>query len=118
MYQRIDESVHSQLREKMGERLEVLAKGLVVFACLFVQVCMMCCIELRDEKQFEETFSYACPKFLSPVLPNYDGPRVNLNKVQYTEIRPLTHHKHNKQAHHVAVSPHSVCLARSRINTS
>ncbi|XP_064594734.1 eukaryotic translation initiation factor 3 subunit L-like [Liolophura sinensis] len=49
---RIDESVHSQLREKFADRMLRMQKG--------------------DMGEFETSFSFACPKFLSPVPPNYD----------------------------------------------
>uniref|UniRef100_UPI00358F99DF eukaryotic translation initiation factor 3 subunit L n=1 Tax=Myxine glutinosa TaxID=7769 RepID=UPI00358F99DF len=49
---RVDESIHTQLREKLGDKLLRLQKG--------------------DLPLFEEMFTYACPKFLSPVVPNYE----------------------------------------------
>ena len=30
---------------------------------------------------FEESFSYACPKFISPVPPNFDAPPANFSRV-------------------------------------
>ncbi|KAL5019120.1 hypothetical protein ScPMuIL_004842 [Solemya velum] len=50
---RIDESVHSQLREKFADKMLRMQKG------------------ERDE--FQQCFSFCCPKFLSPVPPNYDS---------------------------------------------
>ena len=35
----------------------------------------------RDVQIFEEAFSYACPKFISPVPPNFDAPPANFNRV-------------------------------------
>ncbi|XP_045214078.1 eukaryotic translation initiation factor 3 subunit L-like isoform X1 [Mercenaria mercenaria] len=49
---RIDESVHSQLREKFADKMLRMSKA--------------------DLQEFEQNFSFACPKFLSPVPPNYD----------------------------------------------
>ncbi|CAM9650959.1 eukaryotic translation initiation factor 3 subunit L [Lethenteron reissneri] len=49
---RIDESIHTQLREKLGDKMLRMQKG--------------------EQQLFEEVFSFACPKFLSPVVPNYD----------------------------------------------
>ncbi|XP_067671380.1 eukaryotic translation initiation factor 3 subunit L-like isoform X1 [Haliotis asinina] len=57
---RIDESVHSQLREKFADKMLRLQKG--------------------DMAEFEQSFSFACPKFLSPVPPNYDGGGSNYHK--------------------------------------
>ncbi|OPL32860.1 eukaryotic l translation initiation factor 3 subunit, partial [Mytilus galloprovincialis] len=53
---RIDESVHSQLREKFADKMLRMQKG--------------------DIEEFTSNFSFACPKFLSPVPPNYDTPSV------------------------------------------
>jgi len=33
--------------------------------------CACCCSDLQE---FETSFQFACPKFLSPVPPNYDVP--------------------------------------------
>ncbi|KAH9491887.1 Eukaryotic translation initiation factor 3 subunit L [Bulinus truncatus] len=49
---RIDESVHSHLREKYQDKMNRMQKG--------------------EKQEFEASFSFACPKFLSPVPPNYD----------------------------------------------
>jgi translation initiation factor 3 subunit L len=57
---RIDESVHSQLREKYGDKMLRMQKG--------------------ESQEFESCFSFACPKFLSPVPPNYDSAPANLFK--------------------------------------
>ena len=35
----------------------------------------------RDMQTFEESFSYACPKFISPVPPNFDAPPANFSRV-------------------------------------
>ncbi len=61
---RIDESVHSQLREKFGDKMLRLQKG--------------------EMQEFENCYSFACPKFLSPVPPNYDTAPINLHKVRTT----------------------------------
>ncbi|KAG1650108.1 Eukaryotic translation initiation factor 3 subunit L [Nymphon striatum] len=59
--QRIDESVHSQLKEKFADRMQKMQKG--------------------DTQEFENAFTFACPKFLSPVPPTYDGtPAPGTNK--------------------------------------
>lgn len=50
---RIDESVHSQLREKFADKMLRMSKA--------------------DLQEFEQNFSFACPKFLSPVPPNYEA---------------------------------------------
>ncbi|XP_050393965.1 eukaryotic translation initiation factor 3 subunit L isoform X2 [Patella vulgata] len=57
---RIDESVHSQLREKCADKMLRMQKG--------------------DINEFEQSFSFACPKFLSPVPPNYESLGANYHK--------------------------------------
>ncbi|XP_014663117.1 PREDICTED: eukaryotic translation initiation factor 3 subunit L-like [Priapulus caudatus] len=57
---RIDESVHSQLREKLGDKMLRMQKG--------------------DMTEIEQSFSFAAPKFLSPVPPNYDAAPANFHK--------------------------------------
>lgn len=34
---------------------------------------------------FEELFSFACPKFLSPVVPNYDNVHPNYHKEPFQQ---------------------------------
>lgn len=57
---RIDESVHYQLTEKFGDRMYRMQKG--------------------EMPEFENSFAFACPKFLSPVPPNYDTTTANIHK--------------------------------------
>uniref|UniRef100_A0A8C3AVS8 Eukaryotic translation initiation factor 3 subunit L n=1 Tax=Cyclopterus lumpus TaxID=8103 RepID=A0A8C3AVS8_CYCLU len=59
---RIDESIHTQLREKYGDKMLRMQKG--------------------DLQVFEELYSFACPKFLSPVVPNYDNPNYHKEPFQ------------------------------------
>ncbi|KAG2463479.1 EIF3L factor, partial [Polypterus senegalus] len=62
---RIDESIHTQLREKYGDKMLRMQKG--------------------DLQVFEELFSFACPKFLSPVVPNYDTVHPNYHKEPFQQ---------------------------------
>lgn len=60
----VDETVNSQLREKYGEK--------------------MLRMQGYDEDAFtvyDELFSYACPKFITPSPPSYEEPLVNYNQV-------------------------------------
>ncbi|XP_033117662.1 eukaryotic translation initiation factor 3 subunit L-like [Anneissia japonica] len=57
---RIDESIHTQMRDKVGDRLGRMQKG--------------------DIMAFQECFVFAAPRFLSPVPPNYDLPQANYHK--------------------------------------
>lgn len=53
---KLDESIQASLRDKHAEHLAKMQRG--------------------DESAatFEELFMYACPKFISPVPPNYEKP--------------------------------------------
>lgn len=60
----IDETVNSQLREKYGEKMMRMQR--------------------YDEEAFaiyDELFSYACPKFITPSAPSFEEPLVNYNQV-------------------------------------
>ncbi len=59
--QHVDEVVNLQLRERYADRMARLQKA--------------------DMKCFEELYTFACPKFISPVAPDYDGLPENYNKV-------------------------------------
>jgi translation initiation factor 3 subunit L len=62
----IDETVYSHLREKYAERMIKMSK------C--------------DMQEYETSFQFACPKFLSPVSPNYDlPPSQNYHKEPYAQ---------------------------------
>ena len=39
----------------------------------------------RDMTEFETSFQYSCPKFLSPVPPNYDMPNVAYHKLPFVQ---------------------------------
>ncbi|KAJ3186758.1 hypothetical protein HDU85_007578 [Gaertneriomyces sp. JEL0708] len=53
--QRVDENVHNNMREKYGEQSMKLQRG-----------------GEEGLATFEELFHFACPKFISPVPPDYD----------------------------------------------
>ena len=58
--QRIDESLHSMLKEKSyADKMNKMQSG--------------------DLGEFEACFAFACPKFLSPVAPSYDSPLIAQN---------------------------------------
>lgn len=65
----VDETVNSQLREKYGEK--------------------MIRMQRYDDEAFaiyDELFSYACPKFITPSAPSFEEPLVNYNQVQLGEF--------------------------------
>ncbi|CAA0838369.1 RNA polymerase I-associated factor PAF67 [Striga hermonthica] len=64
--QLVEETVNSQLREKYGEK-------------------MMRMQRYDDEAVvlYDELFSYACPKFITPSAPSYEEPLVNYNQDAY-----------------------------------
>lgn len=60
----VDETVNSQLREKYGEKMVRMQR--------------------YDDEAFaiyDELFSYACPKFITPSAPSFEEPLVNYNQV-------------------------------------
>ena len=50
---RIDDSIHSYMKERYGEKILKLQRG--------------------DREELSMMFHHACPKFLSPVPPSFDG---------------------------------------------
>ncbi|KAK4458052.1 translation initiation factor 3 complex subunit L [Cladorrhinum samala] len=64
---RLDDTIHTALREKYGEQLLKLQRG-----------------GPESLPVFEELFKIACPKFISPVPPNFDQPESNID--------PMDHH--------------------------
>ncbi|CAI9726234.1 eukaryotic translation initiation factor 3 subunit L-like [Octopus vulgaris] len=60
---RIDESVHFRLREKCGDSMLKMQMGSI--------------------NDFEQCFSRACPKFLSPVTPDYEKENMTFSKYPY-----------------------------------
>ncbi|XP_010445193.1 PREDICTED: eukaryotic translation initiation factor 3 subunit L-like [Camelina sativa] len=62
----VDDFVNSQLREKYGEKMMRMQR--------------------YDDEAFgiyDELFSYACPKFITPSAPSFDEPLVNYNQDAY-----------------------------------
>ncbi|KAL2236060.1 UNVERIFIED_CONTAM: Eukaryotic translation initiation factor 3 subunit L [Sesamum indicum] len=62
----VEEVVNSQLREKYGEKMSRMQR--------------------YDDEAFalyDELFSYACPKFITPSAPSYEEPLVNYNQDAY-----------------------------------
>ncbi|RZC06417.1 Eukaryotic translation initiation factor 3 subunit L isoform C [Glycine soja] len=62
----VDETVNSQLREKYGEKMVRMQR--------------------YDDEAFaiyDELFSYACPKFITPSAPSFEEPLVNYNQDAY-----------------------------------
>ena len=53
--------VNAQLSEKYGDKMGRMQRG--------------------EETVFDELFSFACPKFITPSLPDYDQPPVNYSQV-------------------------------------
>lgn len=69
--QRVEENVHNVLREKYGDHMNRITRGSSEDALAV----------------FEELFHKSCPKFVSPVAPNFEasGPKLN------THIEPTKH---------------------------
>ena len=63
---KLDDIVHTALREKYGDQLTRLQRGGPEALPLF-----------------EELFKSACPKFISPTPPDFDNPAVNIDPVDH-----------------------------------
>lgn len=63
---RLDDTIHTALREKYGDQLLKLQRG-----------------GPESLPIFEELFKAACPKFISPVPPNFDEPESNIDPMEH-----------------------------------
>ncbi|KAK0630561.1 eukaryotic translation initiation factor 3 subunit L [Bombardia bombarda] len=63
---RLDDTIHTALREKYGDQLLKLQRG-----------------GPESLPIFEELFRTACPKFISPVPPNFDSPEENIDPIEH-----------------------------------
>lgn len=63
---RLDDTIHTALREKYGEQFNRLQRG-----------------GPDSLPLFEELFRSACPKFISPTPPDFDNPEVNIDPVDH-----------------------------------
>ncbi|KAL2111587.1 hypothetical protein VUR80DRAFT_9797 [Thermomyces stellatus] len=63
---RLDDTIHSALREKYGDQLLKLQRG-----------------GPEALPIFEELFRAACPKFISPVPPDFDRPEANVDPIEH-----------------------------------
>jgi translation initiation factor 3 subunit L len=63
---RLDDTIHTALREKYGEQFNKLQRG-----------------GPESLPLFEELFRTACPKFISPTPPDFDNPEVNVDPVEH-----------------------------------
>lgn len=64
---RLDDTIHTALREKLGDQLLKLQRG-----------------GKEALPVYEELFRAACPKFISPVPPDFENP--------YANVDPIDHH--------------------------
>ncbi|MCJ1281275.1 hypothetical protein MMC26_000593 [Xylographa opegraphella] len=63
---KLDDTIHTALREKYGDQLVRLQRG-----------------GPDSLPLFEELFRTACPKFISPTPPDFDNPSVNIDPVDH-----------------------------------
>jgi len=63
---RLDDTIHTTLREKYGEQLSKLQRG-----------------GEESLPVFEELFLSSCPKFISPIPPDFDVPENNVEPTQH-----------------------------------
>ncbi|MCJ1242196.1 hypothetical protein MMC14_010203 [Varicellaria rhodocarpa] len=63
---KLDDTIHTALREKYGDQLMKLQRG-----------------GPESLPLFEELFRTACPKFISPTPPDFDNPAINVDPVDH-----------------------------------
>ncbi|CAF9921189.1 MAG: hypothetical protein GOMPHAMPRED_002253 [Gomphillus americanus] len=63
---KLDDIIHTALREKYGDQLNRLQRG-----------------GPESLPLFEELFRSACPKFISPTPPDFDNPAINIDPVDH-----------------------------------
>lgn len=63
---RLDDTIHTALREKYGEQFNRLQRG-----------------GPESLPLFEELFRSACPKFISPTPPDFDNPSINIDPIDH-----------------------------------
>ncbi|KAF2786139.1 eukaryotic translation initiation factor 3 [Melanomma pulvis-pyrius CBS 109.77] len=63
---RLDDTIHTALREKYGEQFNRLQRG-----------------GPESLPLFEEMFRNACPKFINPTPPDFDNPEINIDPVEH-----------------------------------
>ncbi|RQM04890.1 hypothetical protein DH86_00002684 [Scytalidium sp. 3C] len=63
---RLDDTIHTALREKYGDQLLKLQRG-----------------GPESLPIFEELFRSACPKFISPTPPDFDNPEINVDPIEH-----------------------------------
>ncbi|ORY69597.1 eukaryotic translation initiation factor 3 subunit L [Pseudomassariella vexata] len=63
---RLDDTIHTALREKYGDQLLKLQRG-----------------GPESLPIYEELFKAACPKFISPVPPDFDNPEANVDPIDH-----------------------------------
>jgi translation initiation factor 3 subunit L len=63
---RLDDTIHTALREKYGDQLLKLQRG-----------------GPDSLPVFEELFRTACPKFMSPIPPDFDKPEANIDPIDH-----------------------------------
>ncbi|MCJ1254491.1 hypothetical protein MMC24_002306 [Lignoscripta atroalba] len=63
---KLDDTIHTSLREKFGDQLIKLQRG-----------------GPESLPLFEELFRSACPKFISPTPPDFDNPEINVDPVEH-----------------------------------
>jgi translation initiation factor 3 subunit L len=63
---RLDDTIHTALREKYGEQFNRMQRG-----------------GPEALPIFEELFRSACPKFISPTPPDFDNPEINVDPIDY-----------------------------------
>lgn len=75
-------------------------------------------LSLRDLQVFEELFSFACPKFLSPVVPNYDNVHPNYHKEPFQQQLKVFAEEVQQQAQLSTIRRYIICLMSAEEQSS
>ena len=84
------DDVNAQLSEKYGDKMGRMQRG--------------------EETVFDELFSFACPKFITPSLPDYDQPPVNYSQVVRLDPSTPLPNSHLPQLHPGMLSRHTLLV--------
>merc|ERR1711881_559338 len=84
---RLDDTIHTALREKYGEQFNRMQRG-----------------GPESLPLFEEMFRTACPKFISPTPPDFDNPEINIDPTEHNlvaygqELSEIVHNHGSEEA--------------------
>uniref|UniRef100_A0A2K5HMJ6 PCI domain-containing protein n=1 Tax=Colobus angolensis palliatus TaxID=336983 RepID=A0A2K5HMJ6_COLAP len=84
MFQRTT-SKYEMIKKQNDQMHALLAIALMMYPMHIDEGDKLLCMQKGDPQVCEELFSYSCPKFLSPVVPNYDNVHPNYHKEPFLQ---------------------------------